>query len=127
MMARACARPVHARLQELFTARRWVSAYVRDSPDRREPERLAETLTLVDAIPRRTANAGDRGTDRIPCSGIAATMRRRFDVGCGRGISCRGWPHVAPDTGVGWAGSGGSPLGSSCPRRCSGGAAPGSL
>ena len=32
------------------------------------------------------ANAGDRGSDRTVCLGIAATMRRRFGVGCGRGL-----------------------------------------
>jgi transposase len=66
-----------------------------------------EALALVDAIPplhgargrprqRPDCVLGDRGYD-------AAEIRR----GCGRGISCRGWPCVALGTGVGWAGGGG--------------------
>jgi transposase len=62
-----------------------------------------EALALVDAIPRCTAKAGDRGTGPTPCLEIAATMRRRFDADCGRGLSCRGWPCVAPRMGVAWA------------------------
>jgi len=40
-------------------------------------------------ILRCIANAGDHGTDRTVCSGIAVTTRRRFDVGCGLG-------HIVP-------------------------------
>jgi transposase len=67
-----------------------------------------EALALVDAIPPCTPSAGDRGSGRTVCLGIVATTRGRFAVGCGRGISCRGSPCVAPGTGVGWAGGGGS-------------------
>ena len=66
-----------------------------------------EALALVDAIPRCAANAGDRGSGRM-CLEIVATTRRRFGVGCRRGISCCGSPCVAPGTGVGWAGGDGS-------------------
>ena len=48
---------------------------------------------------RCTAHAGDHGNDRTLCSGIAATTRRRFGVGCGRGILCRGSLCVVPRTG----------------------------
>jgi hypothetical protein len=47
-----------------------------------------EALALVDAIPPLHDARGDRGNDPV-CSGIAATTRRRFGVGCGRGILCR--------------------------------------
>jgi hypothetical protein len=41
-----------------------------------------EALALVDAIPPLQGNAVDRAGDRTVCSGIAATTRRRFGVGC---------------------------------------------
>ncbi len=67
-----------------------------------------EALALVDAIPRCTAHAGDPGSGRTACSGIAATTRPPFGAGCGRGISCRGSPCAAPSMGVAWASGGGS-------------------
>jgi Transposase DDE domain len=54
-------------------------------------------------FPHFKATAVDRGSGRTVCSAIAATTRRRFGVGCGRGISSRGSPCVALRTGVGWA------------------------
>jgi transposase len=68
-----------------------------------------EALALVDAIPPlQGAHAGDRGSGRIVCSGIAATTRRRFGADCGRGTSYRGSPCVAPRMGVDWVGGAGS-------------------
>lgn len=43
-----------------------------------------EALGLVDTIPRCTARGADRDSDPTASSGIAATMRRLFGVGCGR-------------------------------------------
>ena len=76
----------------------------RGSVDGRERNDSQEALALVDAIPPLH---GER-SDRTVYLGIAATMRRRFGVGCERGISCRGLPCVVPGTGAAWAGGGGS-------------------
>jgi transposase len=68
-----------------------------------------KAVALVDAISPLHGEPGrPRGSGRIVCSGIAATTRRRFGADCGRGISYRGSPGVAPRTGVDWAGGGGS-------------------
>jgi transposase len=67
-----------------------------------------EALALVDAIPPLQGERG-RPRRRPDCVlGDRATMPRRFGADCGRGISCRGAPCVAPRTGVDWAGGGGS-------------------
>jgi transposase len=84
----------------------------RGSSDRREPERLARSPGIggcdSPAARRTRAAAAAAG---LCTRGPRATTRRRFGAGCGRGISCHRSPCVALDTGVGWAGGGGSSSG----------------
>jgi transposase len=67
-----------------------------------------EALRWSMRFSRCTANAGDSGSGRIVCSGIAATTRRKFGVAFGHVTSYPWWPCAAHSAGLAWAGGGGS-------------------
>jgi Transposase DDE domain len=52
-------------------------------------------------FPRCMVNGGDRGSGRIVCSGMGATMRLPFGAVSGLVTSCPCWPCVAPAHGSG--------------------------